>query len=163
LTKRFFIILQALFWITIVPASARQGGDLGVCRVDVEGSSITMPVGPSIELGADGKEICFRFFTDVGEALEASQSAGEIVAQGGAGTSIADPVDIGAHIADENPMIPILRHYRGTAEGRFVHFILISRAEDRYVVEIAAGPAEGPVATRYYEYSTWVRLQLKKP
>ena len=162
--SRVSLVFQILLlFAAIAPASARQGGDVGACRVDVEESSLTTPTGPSIELGAGGKEICFRFFTDIHDALEASRSEGEVVAQGGAGTSIDAPFDIGARIADANPMIPILRHYRETAKGRFVHFLLVSRADDRYVVEIAASPAEGPVVTRYYEYSAWVMRQLKKP
>jgi hypothetical protein len=147
--------------MAVLPAFARQGGDLGVCRVDVEGSDLIMPVGPALELGSRGKAICFKFYTDVDDALAASKSAEAVEVKGGSGLSIDDPVDIGGAISDENPLIAILTHYRGTAEGRFVHFELISRAEERYVVEIAAKSADGAVTARYFNYAAWVQRQLK--
>ena len=58
-------------------------------------------------------------------------------------------------------MSPILVHFSGAAQGgRYRDFVLISRPDDRFVVQVSVGLADGSVIARYYEYSAWVTPQL---
>jgi hypothetical protein len=141
---------------------ARSGGDLDVCSVLVEGNGITMDTGPGAELGANGKAICERFFADVSDALVKSRVKGGVPARGGDGLSSLAPIDIGVDNAERNWMIPVLAHFAGAVPpGRYRSFVLISRPDDHYVAAVTLGPADGPAATRYYEFSPWVLPQLK--
>lgn len=160
-TRLPLILLTLLSCAAVGPVSARQGGDFAACKVDVEGDRLTMPTGPAMELGADGEDICLQFMADIHDALEASPAADDVDAEDGDGFSPDTAFHIGERLAERNPMVPVLRHYRGIATGRFAYFMLIARANDRYILEVTGGPDEGPIWPVYYDYTAWVTRQLE--
>lgn len=72
-----------------------------------------------------------------------------------------DPIDIGVDNAERNWMNSVLIHFSGAAPGgRYQDFVLISRPDDRFVVQVSVGLADGSIVSRYYDYTAWVAPQL---